>query len=62
MKSQTIKLPRSVAKEIMQELRVIASMDKTPGISAGGAYAHALGRCNGIAKGLLITMEVYLPK
>jgi hypothetical protein len=58
-----IKLPRRVVEDILKELRLVADADKSDHLSnSGDAYAHALGRCNGIAKGCVATLEVYLKR
>jgi hypothetical protein len=47
-------------EQIMLELRVIAKQDKSTHLQdSGQAYAHALGKCNGTAKGIIAALETY---
>lgn len=59
-KSQYVKIPRYEMEQLMKELCTIANADKSTHLQdSGSAYAHALGACNGIAKGLIAALEIY---
>ena len=59
-KSQYVKIPRYVMEQLMKELRTIANANKSTHLQdSGQAYAHALGTCNGTAKGIIAALETY---
>ena len=60
MERQYIKIPRRTLEELLKDARQIAAMDKSEHPDSGAAYAHALGRCNGTAKGIVAALEVCL--
>lgn len=54
-----VKISRYVLEHLLKDARLIADCDKTEGLSdSADAYAHALGRCNGTAKSMIITLEI----
>lgn len=49
--------------QLLRNAKEIANLDKTPGyVNSGDAYAHALGKANGIAKMMLIILETLKPE
>lgn len=53
---ETITLPKSVFDELLRMAREIATCDKSDGEFG---YCHALGKCNGTAKVMIINLEVF---
>ena len=61
MESPYIKISRAELADLLKEARKIAVMDKDTDLThSGDAYARALGRCNGIAKGMAVVIESIL--
>lgn len=49
---------RHVIEQLLKDAREISTMDKAEGITnSGDAYARALGRCNGLAKSMVLYLE-----
>lgn len=52
---------RAALEKVLAGLREISGLDKTPGYGhSGDGYANALGRANGLAKGILPYLETVL--
>lgn len=59
MPEARITVSRPLLEEALRCAREIATQDKSPGLPySADAYAHALGKCNGNAKMLVIALEV----
>ncbi len=52
---------RETLQRILRDANVIANLDRTEAILiSGDAYAHALGRANGMARNIAIELECLL--